>query len=64
MRVNYILMGDIDHDNGIEHSTNIIHGASNISVAQKIYVDKNEDHRENSVIEKQLEGGQTVRRLE
>ena len=49
-------MGDIDHDNRIEHSTNIIHGASNISVAQQICVDKNEDHRENSVHRKTIGG--------
>ena len=49
-------MGDIDHDNQIEQTNNIVHGASSITVAQETCVDDNGDHGENSVRKRNFGG--------
>ena len=56
MRLNSNSMGDIDHDNQIEQTTSVAHGASSITVAQETCVDDNGDHGENSVRKRNFSG--------
>ena len=56
VRLNSNYMGDIDHDNQIEQTTNEAHGAPSITVAQETCVDDNGDHGENSVRKRNFGG--------